>query len=233
MGKKYIQKRLRNQNLLIERYKSANLIDNTMQTSDEHQIPTPKHPTTTTTKKLNLSRARLRTRSTSTTQSNSEDEDEPSFDEDESVSHDISFKNVNIIVSISMILDLVNKFPCPSCGRLGQMSEKVTQRRGLLYHITFSCKCSFETKFTNSKHLVHSSTLRMDELNMLACVAANVAGIKRTGMTSILGILNILPSVQIENWNKYQEIYSNALDVVRDESLARAGKVYFFYLFII
>jgi hypothetical protein len=73
----------------------------------------------------------------------------------------------------------------------------------------------------------------MDELNMLACVAANVAGIKRTSMTSILGILNILPPVQIENWNNYQEIYSNALDVVRDESLARAGKVYFFYLFII
>ncbi|CAF4326348.1 unnamed protein product, partial [Adineta steineri] len=94
-----------------------------MQTSDEHLIPTPEHPTTTTTKKLNLSRARLRTRSTSTAHSNGEDEDEPSFAEEESVSHDISFKNVNIIVSISMILDLVNKFRCPSCGRVGQMSE--------------------------------------------------------------------------------------------------------------
>ncbi|CAF1490025.1 unnamed protein product [Adineta steineri] len=197
------------------------LIDNTIQTSDAHLTSTPKH--TTTTKKLNLSRARLRTRSTSTAQSNSEDEDESSFAEDESVSHDISFKNVNIIVSIGMILDLVNKFRCPSCGRVGKMSEKVTQRRGLLYHITFSCACSLQTHFTNSKHLVHSSTLRMDELNMLACVAANVAGIKRTGMTSVLGILNILPPVQIENWNNYQEIYSNALDVVKDKSFESAA----------
>lgn len=60
---------------------------------------------------------------------------------------------------------------------------------------------------------------------MMACVAANVAGIKRTGMTTILGILNILPPVQIENWKKYQKIYSDALDVIKDESLGRAGKI--------
>ncbi|CAF0857131.1 unnamed protein product [Adineta steineri] len=58
---------------------------------------------------------------------------------------------------------------------------------------------------------------------MMACVAANIVGIKRTGMTTILGMLNILPPVQIENWNKYQKIYSDALDVVKDESLGRAA----------
>jgi hypothetical protein len=107
------------------------------------------------------------------------------------------------------------------------MSQKVTQRRGLLYHITFSCTCSFETSITNSKQLTHSSTKRLDELNMMACTAANIAGIKRTGMTTILGMLNILPPVQIENWKKYHKIYSNSLSVVKDESLGMAGKTFF------
>ncbi|CAF1445358.1 unnamed protein product [Rotaria sordida] len=60
--------------------------------------------------------------------------------------------------------------------------------------------------------------------HMMAFVAANVARIKRTGMTTILGMLNILPPVQIEKWNKYQKIYSNALDVVKDESLGRVAE---------
>ncbi|CAF3003607.1 unnamed protein product [Rotaria sp. Silwood2] len=217
MGKKYISKRLQNRNLGFQRFISTNSINNTAQTSIEHL-------TTTTEKKLRLSRAQLRARSISTTQSTTEDEYEPTFVDDESESHDIPYNSVNIIVNIGMILNLVNKFRCASCNRVGEMSEKVTQRRGLLYHITFSCTCSFETSFTNSTELVHSSTSRMDELNMMACVAANVAGIKRTGMTTILGILNILPPVQIENWNKYQKIYSNALDVVKDESLGRAAE---------
>jgi hypothetical protein len=221
MGKKYICKRLRNKQLQWEHYKNAKSIDNTAQTSIEHL-------TTTIEKKLKLSRAQLRARSTSTTQFTIEDEDEPAFVDDESESHDIPYNSVNIIVNIGMILNLVNKFRCPSCDRVGKMSEKVTQRRGLLYHITFSCTCSFETSFRNSTQLVHSSTSRMDELNMMACVAANVAGIKRTGMTKILGMLNILPPVQIENWNKYQKIYSNALDVVKDESLGIAGKIHYF-----
>jgi hypothetical protein len=63
---------------------------------------------------------------------------------------------------------------------------------------------------------------------MLACAAANVVGIKRTGMTTILGMLNILPPVQIENWKKYNEIYSNALDTTKDKSLEMAGKIYYF-----
>ncbi|CAF4002462.1 unnamed protein product [Rotaria sordida] len=123
-----------------------------------------------------------------------------------------------------MILSFVNKFRCPSYNSVGKMSQKVTQRRGLLYHITFSCTCLFETSFTNSTQLVHSATAPMDELNMMACVAANVAGIKRTSMTTILGMLNILPPVQIENWQTYQKIYSNALDVVKDESLGGAAE---------
>jgi hypothetical protein len=192
------------------------LIDNTAQT--------------TTEKKLKSSRAQLHARSPSTTQSTIEHEDEPPFVDDESTSYDISFDSVNVIVSIGMILNLVNKLSCPLCNRVGKMSQRVTQRRGLLYHITFSCTCSFETSFTNSTQLVHSATARMDELNMMACVAANVAGIKRTGMTTILGMLNILPPVQIENWKKYQKIYSNALDVVKDESLGRAGKIHYFYI---
>lgn len=221
MGKKYFPKRLHSDILRLKRFMSKNSTDNTAKTSIEHL-------TTATEKKLKLSRVPFRTRSTSTTQSTMEDEDEPAFVGDESKSHDIRYNNVNIIVNIGMILNLVNKFRCPSCGCVGKMSEKVTQRRGLLYHITFSCTCSFETSFTNSKELVHSSTSRMDELNMMACVAANVAGIKRTGITTILGILNILPPVQIENWNKYQKIYSNALEVVKDESLGRAGKIHSF-----
>jgi len=221
MGKKYFSKRLQNQYLLMEHLKNPKSIDNTVRTSVEHL-------TTAIEKKLKLSRTQLRARSTSTTQSTIEDEDEPPFVDDESASHDIPFNSVNIIVSIGMILNLVNKLSCPVCNRVGKMSQTVTQRRGLLYHITFSCTCSFETSFTNSTELVHSATARMDELNMMACVAANVAGIKRTGMTTILGMLNILPPVQIENWKKYQKIYSNALDVVKDESLGRAGKIRYF-----
>ncbi len=76
------------------------------------------------------------------------------------------------------------------------MPQKVAQRWGLLYHITFSCICSFRTSIKNSTALVHSDTARMDELNMMACGAANVNGIKRTGMTVMLGMLNILPPVQ-------------------------------------
>ncbi len=63
---------------------------------------------------------------------------------------------------------------------------------------------------------------------MMACVAANVGGIKRTGMAVMLGMLNILPPVQIESWNKYQKLYSNALSVVKDECLEMAGKIYYF-----
>ncbi|CAF1489991.1 unnamed protein product [Adineta steineri] len=210
MGKKYIDKRLQNQNVRFKRLKSTKVIDNNVRTSIEHV-------STTIEKKIRLSRAQLLTKSTATTQTTIEDEDE-------SVSYDIPYTNVNIIVSINMILDLVNKFRCPSCGRVGKMSEKVTQRRGLLYHITFSCKCSYETQFKNSTELVHSSTLRMDELNMMACVAANVVGMKRTGMTTVLGMLNILPPVQTKSWKKYQKIYSDALDVVKDKSLRRAAR---------
>ncbi|CAF1542337.1 unnamed protein product [Adineta steineri] len=210
MGKRYVSKRLKNRDLRLENYKNAKSIDNNVQTSIEHV-------STTIEKKLRLSRAQLLTKSTATTQTTIEDEDE-------SVSYDIPYTNVNIIVSINMILDLVNKFRCPSCGRVGKMSEKVTQRRGLLYHITFSCKCSYETHFKNSTELVHSSTLRMDELNMMACVAANVVGMKRTGMTTVLGMLNILSPVQTKSWKKYQKIYSDALDVVKDKSLRRAAR---------
>jgi hypothetical protein len=223
MVKKYIPKRLQNQNLRLKRFISTNSIDNTVQTSAENL-------TTTTEKKLNLSRAQLRAKSISTTPSTIEDEDEPHFADDESTSNDIPFDSVNIIVSIGMILNLVNRLSCPSCKRVGEMSQKVTQRRGLLYHIKFSCTCSFETSFTNSTQLVHPDTARMDELNMMACVAANVGGIKRTGMTTILGILNILPPVQIEKWKKYQKIYSKSLDHVKDESLGRAGKIHCYFI---
>ncbi|CAF1098023.1 unnamed protein product [Adineta steineri] len=206
MGK-YISKRLKNQKLRLERLKNAKSIHNTIPTSTEHV-------TTTIEKKLKLARAQLNSTSTSTTQSTIEDE----FS-----SPDIPYESVNIIVSIGMILNLVNKLRCPSCDCVGKMSEKITQRRGLVYNIKFSCICSFEMSFTNSTQLVHPTTKRMDELNMMACVAANIVGIKRTGMTTILGMLNILPPVQIENWNKYQKIYSDALDVVKDESLGRAA----------
>ena len=63
---------------------------------------------------------------------------------------------------------------------------------------------------------------------MMACAAANLVGIKRTGMTEILGMLNILPPVQIEKWNNYQKIYSSALTQVKDKSLELAGKIYHF-----
>ena len=130
MGKKYISKRLQNQNLRLEHYKNTNSIDNTVQTSTEHL-------TTTTEKKLKLSRAQLRARSTSTTQSTIEDEDEPPFVDDESASHDIPFNSVNIIVSIGMILNLVNKLSCPVCNRVGKMSSKSysTSRSPVPYHV--------------------------------------------------------------------------------------------------
>ncbi|CAF1036037.1 unnamed protein product, partial [Didymodactylos carnosus] len=64
----------------------------------------------------------------------------------------------------------------------------------------------------------------MDELNMLACITANVGGIKRTGMTQILGCLNILHPVQIESWNKYQSIYAKSVECVTEKSLEAAGK---------
>jgi hypothetical protein len=228
MVKKYISKGLQNKNARLERFQSTKLPDKTAEPTEELIDNTPQ----TTTEKKKLSRAQLHARSTSATQSTIEDEDEPCFVDDESTSHDIPYDSVIIIVSIGMILNLVNKLCCPSCKRPRKMSQKVTQRRGLLYHITFSCSCSFETSFTNSTQLDHPDTKRMDELNMMACAAANVVGMKRTGMSTILGMLNILPPVQIENWNKYQKIYSNALDIVKDKSLGRAGKIYYF-LFVL
>lgn len=225
MGKKYIPKRLQKDNLRLQQYNSTNPINYNEQTSTEH-------PATTTTKKLKISRAQLRNRSTSTTGLAvvEEDEDLPPVDNDESPPDELHFDNVNIIIGMKVLLNLANRFGCPSCRRVGRMSQKVTQRRGLLYHITFSCSCSFETSITNSTQLVHPATSRMDELNMMACAAANIGGIKRTGMTAILGMLNILPPVQIESWNKYQKLYSNALVIVKDESLEMAGKIYYFKL---
>ncbi|CAF3431238.1 unnamed protein product [Rotaria socialis] len=90
-----------------------------------------------------------------------------------------SYNNVNLIVGLQILTDLVNHFSCPSCHRIGKISSKVTQRRGLLYHIAFSCECSFETSMCNSSPLHNPASSRMDELNMLACIAANVGGIKR------------------------------------------------------
>lgn len=224
MGKKYVSKRLQKRNLDFHDFLNTRLIDKTAETSVERLI-------TTTEKKLRISRARLRANSTSTTQSTIEEDDEPVVvDIDESDPQDTAYNNINIIVNIDMILNLVNIFCCPSCKRVGKMSQKVVQRRGLLYRIMFLCSCSFETSFTNSTPLVHSSTSRMDELNMMACAAANIVGIKRTGMTTVLGMLNSLPPVQIESWNKYQKIYSTSLEIVKDESLGRAGKHHYFLI---
>ena len=72
-------------------------------------------------------------------------------DDEGSSPNEMSLNNVNIIISIGVILNLVNRLCCPSCRRVGKMSQKVTQRRGLLYNITFACTCSFETSITNSK----------------------------------------------------------------------------------
>jgi hypothetical protein len=226
MGK-YIQKRLKTDTLRLRCYmKELAITDN-----ERTPTPTQQFATTTTTKKLQISQAQLRNRSTSMSGFPVEDENEdlpPDDDVDESNPNEIHFDNVNIIIGMNVILNLVNRFCCPSCHRVGKMSHKVTQRRGLLYHITFLCECSFETSIKNSTPLVHPTTKRMDELNMMACAAANVGGFKRTGMTEVLGMLNILPPVQIENWNKYQNIFSKALSIVKDKSLETAGKIYYF-----
>jgi hypothetical protein len=229
MGKKYVSKRLQKRNIRFQGYMSTNQINDNEEKLTERPAQAAAAATTTTAKKLKKSRAQLRNRSISRTELGVEDEDEdaPIIDDDESSPPELSFDNVNIIIGMNVILNLVNHLSCPSCHRVGEMSQKVTQRRGLLYHITFSCTCSFETSITNSKQLTHSSTKRLDELNMMACTAANIAGIKRTGMTTILGMLNILPPVQIENWKKYHKIYSNSLSVVKDESLGMAGKTFF------
>jgi hypothetical protein len=222
MGKKYIPKRLKTDKLRLQNCKDAETID--------YNEPTPTQKLATpTSKKLQISHARLRNRSTSMTGFAVEDEDEdfPPVDNDEYNPDEIHYDNVNIIISMKVILNLVNRLCCPSCRRVGKMSQEVTQRRGLLYHITFSCTCSFQTSIKNSKPLVHSDTARMDELNMMACAAANVGGIKRTGMTVMLGMLNILPPVQIESWQKYQKLYANGLSVVKDECLEMAGKILF------
>lgn len=199
---------------------------------------------TASAKKLEISNAQLRHRSTSVNKivvhgkendfcavdDNNDDDDyddqddhDDQDDQDDSP-NEMSFNNVNIIISIDAILDLVNRLCCPSCQRSGEISQKVTQRRGLLYNITFACTCAYETSITNSKKLVHPSTTRMDELNLMACAAANALGIKRTGMTIILGMLNVLPPVQIERWKKYNNLYSNALSIVKDKSLEKAGR---------
>ena len=41
-------------------------------------------------------------------------------------------------------------------------------------------------------------------------------------MATMLEMLHILPLVQIENWNKYNKIYTNALSIVKDKSLEMA-----------
>jgi hypothetical protein len=244
MGKKYKSKRLQKDNLRLQKYKRTTEDDGSEEASAERSTTThaPVTPIKTTTieditasaKKLSISNARLRNRSTSINEifiDGKENicgafDDDNNDGDDDSSSNEMSFNNVNIIISIDVILNLVNQLCCPSCRRIGKLSQKVTQRRGLLYNITFACKCSFETSITNSKELVHPSTKRMDELNMMACTAANVLGIKRTGMTTILGMLNILPPVQIENWKKYNNLYSNALSIIKDKSLEKAGNFF-------
>lgn len=230
MVKKYKSKRLQKDNLRLQNYKRT-IEETSGECSTTTQAPvTPVEGITASAKKLKLSNAQLRNRSTSIDGIVIGGEGnhfwapvDHNDDHEDFSSNDMSFNNVNIIISIEVILNLVNRLCCPSCRRVGKISQKVTQRRGLLYHITFACTCSFETSITNSKELVHSSTARMDELNMMACTAANVVGIKRTGMTTILGMLNILPPVQIESWKKYNKIYSDALSIVKDKSLERAG----------
>ena len=241
MVKIYKSKRLQKDNLRLQKYKRAMEDGTSEETSAKGSttIQAPVTPIRATTieditasaKKLKISNARLRNRSTSINEIfiDGKENDSCAFDDnnddddDDSSSNEMSFNNVNIIISIDVILNLVNRLRCPSCRRIGKMSQNVTQRRGLLYNITFACTCSFETSITNSKELVHPSTTRMDELNMMACAGANVLGIKRTGMTTILGMLNILPPVQIENWKKYNNLYSNALSIIKDKSLENAG----------
>jgi hypothetical protein len=71
----------------------------------------------------------------------------------------------------------------------------------------------------------------MDEPNMMTSAGANVVvSMKRTGMTAISDVPNILPPVQIENWKKYHKIYSSALAIVKDASLEMTGKIYYFPL---
>ena len=242
MVKTYKSKRLQKEYLRLQKHTERINDGGSEEASAERSTTTqaPVTPMKTTTiegltasaKKLKISNARLRNRSTTMNAIfiDGKENDCCAFDDNnddvvDCSSNEMSFNDVNIIISIDIILNLVNRLCCPSCRRTGKMSQKVTQRRGLLYNITFACACSFETSITNSKELVHPSTTRMDELNMMACAAANVLGIKRTGMTTILGMLNILPPVQIENWKKYNKLYSNALNIVKDKSLEKAGNL--------
>lgn len=231
MGKVCASKRLKKSNIrltelnrkkLIKKYEEAAAVLS-ITTMDDSSI-------STRAKKIKLARAKFRDEAESamiTGKENDLDDYRNNNVLNELSLDNFPFENVNIIISIEIISNLVNRLSCPSCFLVGQFSSKVTQRRGLVYIIKFTCSCDFEISITNSKQLNHSSNTRMDELNMMACVAANVVGIKRTCMATMLGMLNILPPVQIENWNRYNKNYTNALSVVKDKSLEMAGKVFF------
>lgn len=228
MVRKYKTKQTNNKLSGLERMRNMPEADRTPLSTE---TPTRTTSTTSTNKKLQSAANRLSSQlSNCLSPSNNKDESEDSKKKEEHILGDIlpnpqDLDNVNLIVGMGYLLDLVNRFSCPSCRRIGKVSSRVSQRRGLLYNIVFTCECSYETSICNSSPLNNPSSSRMDELNMQACIAANVGGMKRYGMTQILGCLNILPPVQIESWNKYQAIYAKAINTVADESLEVAGKI--------
>lgn len=198
MVKRYINKRRKEDLDRIRFHKNASSLNDS---SSSTQLVRDSTSTTTTMtmtkKKLELSRKCLRGQSShdyflSCDNRKSAGSSEDEKDEDVSTTTETreNYDDVNLIVEMQLLVNLANRFCCPSCRRIGKISIKVTQRRGLLYHITFSCECSFETSICNSVPLNNPSSARMDELNMLACIGANVGGIKRRGMTQILGCLN-------------------------------------------
>lgn len=174
--------------------------------TNEHPIPTtpPRSnaqpiPNSTTKKKLFASYQRhLGT-------SSSEDDEDSSDTDDETPIETSDYSKVNLIASIQNILSLVNAMKCPGCDHLGNYDFKVTKRLGLSYYISFICSCSNVIRFVTGNRLQHPVNSQMTDLNMTSILAASLIGIQRRGLEKFFGAMGILPPVQLESYQQYEQ----------------------------
>lgn len=112
---------------------------------------------------------------------------------------------MNLIASIQNILSLVNSMKCPGCDLRGSYGFKVTKRLGLSYYISFVCSCANVIRFVTGNRLQRPSKSQMTDLNMTSILAASLVGVQRRGLEKFFGAMGILPPVQIESYQQYEQ----------------------------
>jgi hypothetical protein len=166
--------------------------------------------------------------------SSSEDDDNDeslSSDNDESLSSDnddepIDLKecrDMNLIINIQKILNLVNSMNCSKCNSHGHYDYKATKRLGLSFYISFTCSCGNIIRLFTGNRLETSSKTQMTDLNMLSILAGSLVGLHRTGLKKFLGVMGILPPVQIKSYQQYEQLLSASIEKVAEQSMKVAG----------